>query len=211
VVCLRLFRVFGPEEDPARQEAGVVARLIRCALEGTSPLLFGDGQQTRDLIYVDNVVQAIEGALRSEATGEPLNIASGEAVALNFLWKLVLDSAGKQRRAIDPTYVAAPPWEPAHARPQIARACKVLGWAPSVRLREGVVRTVNHHLGLRDADPYSWFSPPERSTHSRPPTPPPRPSPPPDEVVEVADVDVTEEHDEPVVWAPVPVVPGMGR
>jgi UDP-glucose 4-epimerase len=233
VVCLRLFRTFGPEEDPARVDAGVVARFIHAALEGRAPVIFGDGQQTRDLVYIDNVVAAIEGALRAEATGEPLNVASGEAVAINFLWKLVLGLSGKPRLAIDPTYTPAPPWEPQHVRPQIARACKTLGWAPSVRLRDGLLRTVNHQLGLRDVDPYSWFAPrAARARERAPTTPPPPPLAKPQqgglqqggraplearerECVEVADDDLLSDEGaidggEVLEWAPVPVVPGLG-
>ena len=160
VVNLRIFRVFGPEEDAERPDAGIVARFIKAALDGTSPVIFGDGQQTRDLIYVDNVVAAILAALeRREAPAEPLNIASGEAVAINFLWTLVLESCGKKRLAIDPTYVPAPPWDPKHTRPQIARACTTLGWAPAVRLREGLARTVEFYVAARSADPNAWFAP----------------------------------------------------
>jgi nucleoside-diphosphate-sugar epimerase len=160
VVNLRIFRCFGPDEDPERADAGIVAKLIRAALDGKAPVIFGDGQQTRDLVYVDNVVAAILAALEvADPPAEPLNIASGEAVAINFLWNLVLETCGKRRLAIDPTYVPAPPWDPKHTRPQIARACKVLGWAPAVRLREGLARTVEHYQSLRSADPNAWFAP----------------------------------------------------
>ena len=160
VVNLRIFRVFGPDEDAERDDAGMVAKLIRAALDGKAPVLFGDGMQTRDLIYVDNVVAAVMAALTVEdPPAEPLNIASGEAVAINFLWNMVLECTGKRRLAIDPTYVPAPPWETKHSRPQIARACKVLGWAPAVRLREGLQKTVEHYQGLRNVDPNAWFAP----------------------------------------------------
>jgi nucleoside-diphosphate-sugar epimerase len=160
VVNLRIFRVFGPDEDVDRPDAGIVAKLVKAALDGKAPVLFGDGQQTRDLIYVDNVVAAVVAALTvADPPAEPLNIASGEAVALSFLWNLVLDCCGKRRLAIDPTYVPAPPWEAKHSRPQIARACKVLGWAPAVRLREGLQKTVEHYQARRSADPNAWFTP----------------------------------------------------
>ncbi|HXU74004.1 MAG TPA: NAD-dependent epimerase/dehydratase family protein [Polyangia bacterium] len=162
VVNLRIFRCFGPDEDADRADAGIVAKLVKAALDGKSPAIFGDGQQTRDLVYVDNVVAAILASLEvADPPAEPLNIASGEAVAVNFLWNLILEAAGKRRLAIDPTYVPAPPWDPKHTRPQIARACKVLGWAPAVRLREGITRTVQHYQALRTADPNAWFAPKE--------------------------------------------------
>jgi nucleoside-diphosphate-sugar epimerase len=220
VTNLRIFRTFGPEEDAERADASVVARLIRAALDGTSPVIHGDGQQTRDLIYVENVVAAILAAASPDVPdhAEPLNVASGEAVAINLLWNLVLEMAGKKRLAIDPTYVPAPPWEPKHARPQIQRSCKVLGWAPSVRLRDGLHRTVQHYQSLRAADPNAWFAPkddptlpglPPRNMATRPPsrppipptrssrsTPPPLPLPkPPIQAVKVVKEEVLEVHD----------------
>jgi nucleoside-diphosphate-sugar epimerase len=220
VTMLRLFRTFGPDEDADRPDASVVARFIRAALDGTSPCIWGDGQQTRDLVYVENVVAALLAAVRSDSP-EVLNIASGEAVAINFLWTLVLDLAGKRRRAIEPTYVPAPSWESQHARPQIARACKSLGWAPSVRLREGLSRTVQHYVAQRTHDPNAWFSPkPEpHLTVTRPPRPPPprerRPVAPlpKDEVIELREIEAVDEpvRELDVEWAPVPSVPGLGR
>jgi nucleoside-diphosphate-sugar epimerase len=177
VTNLRIFRTFGPDEDPERADSSIVAKLIRCALDGTSPVIQGDGQQTRDLVYVDNVVSAMVAAAEHDVGAEPLNIASGEAVAINFLWTLVLELLGKKRLVIEPTYVPALPWDPKHARPQIQRSCKVLGgWAPSVRLREALHRTVKHYLDLRSADPNAWFAPKEDSgsqTLPRRPTRPP--------------------------------------
>jgi nucleoside-diphosphate-sugar epimerase len=201
--CLRLFRTFGPDEEADRSDASVVARFIRAALDGTSPAIFGDGQQTRDLIYVDNVVSALQAAVT--ASPDVYNIASGEAVQVNFLWTLVLELTGKRRRAIEPTYVPAPSWEPVHARPQIGKACRGLGWAPSVRLRDGLQRTVQHHLSQRNADPNAWFAPREAGPRKAPP-----PSPP--QEIEVSDEDlVVEEKELEIEWAPVPAVPGFGR
>jgi UDP-glucose 4-epimerase len=164
VVNLRIFRCFGPDEDADRPDAGIVSKFVKAALDGMSPVIFGDGQQTRDLVYIDNVVAAILAALElQDPPAEPLNIASGEAVAINFLWNLVLEMCGKRRLAIDPTYMPAAPWDPKHTRPQIARACKVLGWAPAVRLREGLARTVEFYQSQRNADPNAWFAPREEA------------------------------------------------
>jgi UDP-glucose 4-epimerase len=164
VVNLRIFRCFGPDEDADRPDAGIVSKFVKAALDGKSPVIFGDGQQTRDLVYIDNVVAAILAALElPDPPAEPLNIASGEAVAINFLWNLVLEMCGKRRLAIDPTYMPAAPWDPKHTRPQIARACKVLGWAPAVRLREGLARTVEFYQAQRNADPNAWFAPREEA------------------------------------------------
>jgi UDP-glucose 4-epimerase len=230
VTNLRIFRTFGPEEDPERPDAGVVARFIRAALDGTSPVIVGDGQQTRDLIYVDNVVSALIATLETDCGPEPLNVASGEAVAINYLWRLVLELCGKRRLAIDPTYTPTDPAQPLHARPQISRACRVLSWAPSVRLRDGLMRTVNHHLRERTADPNAWFAPPE---HARAPAtegvrraagpakdprhavvrPPPVPFAS-DEPPELPASELVEEPDVPdteIEWAPVPALADLVR
>jgi UDP-glucose 4-epimerase len=181
VVNLRLFRTYGPEEEAERPDASIVARFIRAALDGTSPIIYGDGQQTRDLIYVENAVQAILAACQPGLCdqADPLNIASGEAVTLNFLWTLVLELVGKRRLAIEATYVPAPPWDPKHARPQIQRSCHALSWAPSVRLRDGLTRTTHYYLAMRSADPNAWFAPREETPPPRrpvaPPMSPPRP------------------------------------
>jgi dTDP-D-glucose 4,6-dehydratase len=240
VTNLRIFRTFGPDEDVEKTNASIVARFIKAALDGSSPVIQGDGQQTRDLVYVENVVNAIVAACEADHA-EPLNVASGEAVSINHLWNLVLELAGKKRLAIEPTYVPAPPWEPKHARPQIQRSCKELGWAPSVRLREAVQRTVQHYVAQRSADPNAWFAP--RNADATPPlglpTPPPRtqsvasrtPTPPPippqaisaprklprkDPTIVLETVEPVEEEtrldkDLNFEWAPVPAVPGMGR
>jgi UDP-glucose 4-epimerase len=204
--CLRLFRVFGPEERADRPDASAVAKFINAALDGKSPAIFGDGQQTRDLVYVDNVAQALLAALQAEP--DVYNIASGEAVQINFLWTLILELTGKRRRAIEPTYVPAPSWETQHARPQIGKACKSLGWAPSVRLRDGLARTAHHYHQQRSADPNAWFAPRDATPVPRLVTPPA----PPIEPLEIEDEDVViEEKELDIEWAPVPSLPGLGR
>lgn len=149
----------------------MVSRFIRAAVDGTAPIIQGDGNQTRDLIYIGNVVSALMAAAAIDVP-HPLNIGSGEAIAISYLWTQVLELTGKRRLSIEPTYVPAPRWEPKHMRPQIQRACKVLNWAPSVRLREGLVQAVQHYLNQRPKDPNAWFSPQQPSPVKRPPPPP---------------------------------------
>jgi nucleoside-diphosphate-sugar epimerase len=205
--CLRLFRCFGPDERGDRPDSSAVSKFISAALDGKSPVIFGDGQQTRDLVYVENVAQAFLAALAAEP--DVYNIASGEAVQINFLWTLILELTGKRRRAIEPTYVPAPSWDAQHARPQIAKACKAMRWAPSVRLREGLARSVHHYQVQHSADPNAWFAPRDATPVPRlvtPPAPPIEPS------IEIEDEDVViEEKELDIEWAPVPSVPGFGR
>jgi nucleoside-diphosphate-sugar epimerase len=206
VTNLRIFRTFGPDEDAERADASVIAKFIRAALDGSSPVIHGDGQQTRDLVYVENVVNAIFAACTADHA-DPLNVASGEAVSINHLWNLVLELAGKKRLAIEPTYVPAPPWDPKHARPQIQKSCKDLNWAPSVRLRDGIQRTVQYFLAQRSADPNAWFAP--RSDATPPPRPMPQPpaynrprTPTPPPITSVAGSVARKPPSSPVVAAP---------
>src|SRR5205814_3377660 len=87
-VCLRYFNVVGPRQDPGSPYSGVLAKFIRQMLAGEAPAIFGDGGQTRDFTYVDNVVQANLAAVMAPAegvTGECFNIGTGRQLSLNFV------------------------------------------------------------------------------------------------------------------------------
>jgi hypothetical protein len=96
--------------------------------------------------------------------GQVLNIASGEAVGVGHLWSLICELAGRRREAQAPTYSPPPPWEPMHLRVSIARAARSLGYAPAVRLREGLRRAIDHYQAAtreqRPTGDNAWFSPP---------------------------------------------------
>ena len=140
-VSLRYFNVFGPRQDPASQYAAVVPRFIAAALSGTPPVIFGDGGQTRDFTYVENVVRANLAACSAPdgALGEVFNIGCGERLSVLTLWERV--------RALTGATVAAR-HEPARAGDvrdslaSLARARELLGWQPTVGLDEGLARTL---------------------------------------------------------------------
>jgi nucleoside-diphosphate-sugar epimerase len=137
-VSLRYFNVFGPRQDPASQYAAVVPKFIAAALAGTPPVIFGDGEQTRDFTYVENVVRANLAACTAgdAALGQACNVGCGERVSVNALWERV--------RALTGAKVAAR-HEPARAgdvRDSLDRARDLLGWRPTVTLEEGLARTV---------------------------------------------------------------------
>ena len=159
-VTLRLFRAFGPGEPWDAPGAGLVARLCRSAIENDSPRLHGDGRQTRDFVYIDDVVAAL-GAAASVAgiDGELFNVASSEAVSVIRLWAILCELAGRRRDPPAVEFMTAPAWEPTHVRVSVARAMRRLGYAPSVKLREGLRRTVLHYLDLHRRAPNSWFAP----------------------------------------------------
>ncbi len=197
-LSLRMFRAFGPDETLDRADASVVLKFIRAALDGRSPAILGDGQQTRDLIYIENAVTALVQAIAQPELPafDVMNIGSGEAVTMNFLWTLVLELCGKRRMAIEPTFVPAPTWELKNSRAQIARACRALDWAPTIRLRNGLAKTIEHFLALREGDSSSWFGPPdELLTRARRSTPPPQI---PDDGLILSEDDIIEDNPRPL-------------
>src|SRR3954447_25137902 len=142
-VVLRYFNVFGPRQDPRSEYAAVIPKFIAAAFQGTSPVIFGDGEQTRDFTYVDNVVQANLLAMRApEAAGEVFNVAYGESFTLNRLVQLIGEITGHEL-VVD--YAAPRPGDVRHSRADITRARTELGYEPEVDLTEGLRRTVEWH------------------------------------------------------------------
>jgi UDP-glucose 4-epimerase len=141
-VALRYFNVFGPRQDPSSQYAAVVPRFIRAALDGTAVTVHGDGEQSRDFTYVQNVVDA--NLLAAEATGvdgQALNVAMGESTTLNALIELIEDVTG---RRLEVTRGEPRPGDVRHSQADIKLAGDRLGYAPRFALREGLARTVEH-------------------------------------------------------------------
>ena len=87
VICLRYFNVFGPRQDPASEYAAVIPKFITRMLSGRPPVIFGDGEQSRDFIYVEDVARANVLAAESEAAGVSLNIAGGTQVQPEPVWR----------------------------------------------------------------------------------------------------------------------------
>ena len=142
-VVLRYFNVFGPRQDPRSEYAAVVPKFIVAALQGTSPVIFGDGEQTRDFTYVQNVVQANLLAMDApEAAGKVFNVAYGDSVTLNRLVQLFGEATGRPL-AVD--YAAPRPGDVRHSRADITRARIELGYEPEIDLSEGLRRTVEWH------------------------------------------------------------------
>lgn len=139
--ALRYFNVFGPRQDPTSQYAAVVPIFVTSLLEGSSPIIHGDGEQSRDFTFVDNVVAAnMLAAEASEGSGEALNIACGETVTVNELFRSLQEITGSsvEARHADPR-----PGDVRHSFADITRARDVLGFAPSVGFTEGLERTVS--------------------------------------------------------------------
>lgn len=136
--------VYGPRQDP-HGEAGVVAIFSQRLLAGRDTRVFGDGGNTRDYVYVDDVVDAfVRAADRPEAAGLRFNIGTGVETSDRQLHSLVAEAAGA---ADDPEYAPARLGDVARSALDAGRAADVLGWRPTVAISEGVARTVDYFRG----------------------------------------------------------------
>ncbi len=139
-VSLRYFNVFGPRQDPLSQYAAVIPSFITAALSDRRPRVFGDGEQSRDFTYIENVVDANLRAIEApDVAGETFNIACGQRVSLNDVIRHLREAT---QREIDPVYEPARPGDIAHSLADITRARESLGYEPSVPFDEGLRRTV---------------------------------------------------------------------
>jgi UDP-glucose 4-epimerase len=139
-VCLRYFNVFGPRQDPTSQYAGALAKFVQCALHGEAYPVQGDGEQSRDFTYIENVVRANLLAAASEMDGAAvLNVACGTRITLNQ----IIATLNELTHQSLPT-VFGPPraGDVLHSHADISRARELLGYAPTVDVREGLRRTL---------------------------------------------------------------------
>jgi UDP-glucose 4-epimerase len=144
-LTLRYFNVFGPRQDPESPYAAVIPKFLTALLEGRAPVVFGDGRQTRDFTFVENVVEANLLAMeRREVTGV-LNVACGEETSLLELLEILQEITG---RRVEPVFSDPRPGDVRHSRADIQRARTLLGYEPRVTLREGLRRTVEAFLEL---------------------------------------------------------------
>src|SRR5215211_285361 len=119
-VALRYFNVFGPRQDPLSQYAAVIPRFITALLDGERPLIYGDGEQSRDFTYIDNAVEANLLAARAEdVAGGTFNIACGERITLNRVIEELRAVSGGE---VDPIYAEARPGDVRHSLAGISRA-----------------------------------------------------------------------------------------
>jgi nucleoside-diphosphate-sugar epimerase len=148
-VALRYFNVFGPRQDPLSQYAAVVPRFILAFLADEQPIVYGDGEQSRDFTYVDNAVEANLLAAGSEGVaGEAFNVACAERISLNALLSELRSLAGK---SIEAKYLDPRPGDVRHSLADISAARERLGYEPRVGVMEGLRHT------------FAWYAAPERA------------------------------------------------
>ncbi len=139
-VSLRYFNVFGPQQDPTSQYAAAIPAFVTAILKGRSPTIYGDGEQSRDFTYVDNVVEANLLAARAARTeGEVINVACGEAVTVNEIIDMINESVGKR---VKPEYTEPRPGDVKHSLADITAARELIGYEPVVAFREGLEKAI---------------------------------------------------------------------
>ena len=142
VTCFRMFNVYGPRQAVDNPYQGVLGIFLGNVLRGEPITIFGDGQQTRDFVYIDDVVDAWAGALGNPAShGGVFNLGSGRRLAIADLARVVV-AAVTGRREHPIVHQPARPGELRNVEADITRARAVLGWQPRVTLERGLAETV---------------------------------------------------------------------
>jgi nucleoside-diphosphate-sugar epimerase len=138
-VTTRYFNVFGPRQDPGSPYSGVISLFADAVIEGRRPTIFGDGEQTRDFTFVDNVVDGVLRACDAPAAGEVINVATGGRTSLNQLLHIINGIVGT---SIEPIYAAPRDGDVQHSQADISKARALLGYAPLVALEAGLEQTI---------------------------------------------------------------------
>ena len=137
-VSLRYFNVYGPRQDPQSEYAAVIPKFISRVLNNKSPIIYGDGKQTRDFTFVDDVIQANFLAAESPASGV-FNIACGNQITINELAQSIM---GIIEKRLDPIYDDPRPGDIVHSLADISKAKEKLNFEPKFNLTEGLEETV---------------------------------------------------------------------
>jgi nucleoside-diphosphate-sugar epimerase len=138
-VCLRYFNVYGPRQDPSSPYSGVISIFMTKASQNIAPNIYGDGRQTRDFVFVKDVVQAnLLAAENASAPGEVFNVGTGDSIEINTLWNKV---AGIAHCELKPHHGSARTGDIIHSLANIQKASRCLGFKPSISFDEGLTQT----------------------------------------------------------------------
>ena len=146
---LRFFNVYGPRQDPSSPYSGVLSIFIRCLLEHTSPTIFGDGEQTRDFTYVEDVVDLVlKSATASGVAGKMFNAGNGGRYSLNEVWRVLQKIEGV---SIPANYGPSRAGDVRDSQADTSAAMKYLSHAPRFSLEEGLRRTLEWYRQQQSA------------------------------------------------------------
>lgn len=150
-VSLRYFNVFGPRQNPSSMYSGVISRFIDALMKNETPVIFGDGEQTRDFTYIANVVDAnIKASQTSKGIGETINAANGERISLNELLEVLKKITGKTDMRAD--HQPSRKGDVKDSQADNTRATEWLGYEKLVGLEEGLRKTIEWWKSSRFAE-----------------------------------------------------------
>ena len=141
-VALRYFNIFGPRQDPEGEYAAVIPKFVSLMLDGDRPVIFGDGEQSRDFTYVDNAVEANVLAAEGDVTGEAFNVGTGGRVTVNELVDALNETLDTD---LDPIHNDPRPGDVRHSHADVSKAAELLGYEPEVGFEAGLRRTVKYY------------------------------------------------------------------
>ena len=146
-IRLRYFNVFGPGQDPRSQYAAAIPTIVTRLLRGQQPIIYGDGNQTRDFCYIENVVRAnLLAAAAPELHGEVVNIACGQSISLNRIIELANQLLGTN---LEPEYRPARLSDVRHSWADISLAKRLIGYQPMVHFEQGLRQSIEWYRGKR--------------------------------------------------------------
>jgi nucleoside-diphosphate-sugar epimerase len=144
-VCLRYFNVFGPRQDPGSPYSGVLSIFFAAYQRGEAPTVFGDGEQTRDFVFVENVADAtLRACSAPNVSGKAINVGMGEQRTLNQTLQLLNTI---YEREVKPSYGSPRPGDIRHSRADISRARRLLGYEPKIGFEAGLRKSIDWHRG----------------------------------------------------------------
>lgn len=138
-ISLRYFNVFGPNQDPNSEYAAAIPKFIKAILNNETLVIYGDGKQSRDFTYVENVVKANIMAINSNVSGEVINIACGKAFSINEVVGLISRMSNRKAK---PIYQSRRPGDVKHSLADITKAKRLLNYKPVVTFEKGLEKTI---------------------------------------------------------------------
>ena len=141
-ICLRYFNVFGPRQNPSSQYSGVISRFIDALMRGKTPVIYGDGEQSRDFTFIANVVDAnVKAAQTTQGIGTVMNAANGERISLNELLEVLKKITAQE--TVSAEYQPERKGDVKHSQADNRRAVECLGYEKRVGLEEGLRKTID--------------------------------------------------------------------